>query len=98
VSPALPPVTSAMSRRLLVIGAPYELLLGLVGNHEESKRTVMGRLVDGSSGTGKPAEFTRKSNHRVGVRPLRAVNADGIGADRLHELVNGFAGHNYVVT
>ncbi|MGZ4918882.1 MAG: hypothetical protein ACXV6L_01590 [Halobacteriota archaeon] len=60
-----------------------------MGHHEEGKRTVMRRLKNRSSITDKPAEFTRKPNHRIRVRLLLAVNADFVRADRLHEWENG---------
>ncbi len=55
-----------------------------VGHHEKRQRTVMRRLVDRSSSTDKPAELTRKPDHRIRVRLLRAVKSDFMRADRVH--------------
>jgi hypothetical protein len=63
------------------------MVLLTVDDHKERLCSIVDCLIDGSSGTYKPAELPRQPNDRIGVRRLRALNAYGVGADWLHRLL-----------
>jgi hypothetical protein len=60
------------------------MVLLTVDDHKERLCSIVDCLIDGSSGTYKPAKLPRQPDNRIRVRLFRALNAYFMRADRLH--------------
>ena len=70
------------------------MVLLTVDDHKERLCPIVDCLIDGSSGTYKPAKLTRQSYDRIRVRRLRTLDAYFVRADWLHTSQNASSKHN----
>jgi hypothetical protein len=70
------------------------MVLLTVDDHKERLCPILDCLIDGSSGTYKPAKLTRQPYNRVCVRRLRTLDAYFMRADRLHTSLEVPLKHN----